>query len=136
MKRLCLIFLMLSLFMITGCGSKNTSNHSSALVTKIDIVYSQPDTTDTRSYTNPEKMEVILLYLRLIRPTGTPQADPEQFQNDVYKITLHFADGHERIYRQRANRFLSAGEKAWYTVDPDHAQVLQSIFQDMPSDII
>ena len=136
MKKLCLIFLMFSLFMITGCGSKNTNKNSSTLVTKIDIVYSQHDTTDTRIYTNPEKMEVILLYLRLLRPTGTPQADPEQFQDDVFKITLHFADGHERIYRQRANRFLSAGEKAWYTVNPDHAQVLRSIFQDMPADTI
>lgn len=137
MKKLCLIFMLFSLFMITGCGSRNTANKtSSKLVTQIDIVYTKQDTTVSRSYTNPEKMEVILLYLRLLRPTGKPEADPELFYDDVYKITLRFLDGHERIYRQRANRFLSAGEKPWYTVNPEHAQVLYSIMQDMPGDTI
>ena len=124
---------------LSGCrryhASENTTI-SPRVVTQVDVICKREDTSILRSYTHPKKMETILVYLRLLEPLGKAETDPERILGDQYEIVLRFSDGRQRIYRQRANAYLSKDFQPWYRIDPEHAGVLYSILQDMPSDTV
>ncbi len=137
-SRIIFVFWLL-LSILSGCNYHDTSENmgsSPRVVTQVDVVCQQEDTVLQRSYTHPEKMKTILMYLRLLEPLGKADTDPERIIGDAYEIRLHFSNGQQRIYRQRANRYVSKDSQPWYRVNPDHAGVLYSILQDMPSDTI
>ena len=90
--------------------------------------------TIARHYNSPEKMEMVLLYIRLLQPLYKPEVDPETVPGDVYEITLHYSDGNSRTYRQKAHRFISSDRHPWQTVDPEHAAGLYKLMQHYSSD--
>lgn len=136
MKKLFFFFtvFILSAVIISDSASKHTPPALTRVVTHIDIVSQQENVTVARHYNDQNKMKSVLLYLRLLRPLYTPEEDPDTINGDVYEITLHYSDGQEKTYRQKAHRYISMDRRPWQTVDPDHAAGLYKLMQHYPSD--
>jgi hypothetical protein len=89
-----------------------------------------------RHYTDSQKMEYVLLYLRLLKPFGKPDTDPDQLDKDVYQITVHLSDGDRRIYRQKAHKYFSWDSRPWQKIDPAQASGLYALMEHLPSDTV
>lgn len=137
MKKAVKMFLIccLSAIIMCGCGV----NHAPPaplcrVVTQVDISCRTKHMLIQRHYTNPDKMEYVLLYLRLLNPRGKPDTDPDQINKDVYEITVHLSDGSKKLYRQKAHRYFSRDSRPWETIDPAQAAGLYLLMQKLPSD--
>lgn len=136
MKRTVLIFILFcfSSIIMSGC----LANHSRPLtkvVTQVDISCQQEDVNISRHYTDTQKMEYVLLYLRLLKRKGKPDADPDTLDKDIYEITVRFSDGSNRVYRQKAHKYFSEGVGAWQLIDPAQAAGLYKLMEKLPSDL-
>ena len=132
-----LIFLTAFIFLviiITYSNAVHTPPALTRVVTHVDITSQQEQVPVHRHYNTPEKVESVLLYLRLLRPLYNPEIDPETVSGDVYEITLHYSDGQSRTYRQKAHRFISMDRRPWQTVDPKYAAGLYELLRYYPSD--
>ena len=112
--------------MLCACDKKPTAPN---LVTKISVTDS---TGLTHAYTEPQKMEVLLYYLRALEPSGKVKTDPERILGQSYRICVEFSDGQQTIYRQRANRFLSRDSHPWQNINSKKAAYLQPLLEAMP----
>ena len=120
---------------MSGCLKNNSKNVSLCrVVTRIDITCKHEDLQIERHYTNTEKIESVLTYLRLLRPLSLAQDDPDRIDADIYEITVHLSDGARRVYRQKAHRYISKDFRAWKDVDPAHAAQLYALMRHYPSD--
>lgn len=134
MKKL-LIVLCLSATLLCGCGKKDPPPEPLArVVTQVDISCQHGHTLIRRHYTDPDKMEYVLLYLRLLKPRGKPEQDPEQLEHAVFEITVHLSDGNKRHYRQKAHRYFSRDSRPWELIDPAQAAGLYRLMEKVPSD--
>ena len=123
-----------STVIISDSAASHTPPALTRVVTHIDITSQQENATIQRHYHNTEKVESVLLYLRLLRPLYKPEVDPDTIDGDVYEIKLHYSDGQSRTYRQKAHRFISSDRHPWQTVDPEHAAGLYELMRYYPSD--
>lgn len=122
-------------FMISGCGTGDARPKPlTRVVTRVDIACRREQMLIHRHYTDTEKMESVLLYLRLLEPVGKPDTDPERILRDQYQITVHLSDGKKRIYRQKAHRYFSADARRWKMIDPEQAAGLYTLMRRLPSD--
>lgn len=133
MKKCFVFVLFISLFLLGGCRKKEPGAMSH-VVTAVDISSQQEDVQIRRHYTSQEKMEYVLLYLRLLKRTGAPQTDPETAQGDIYKITVSLADGRQQVYRQKDHRYLSVNDRPWQIIDPGQAAGLYRLLREVPGD--
>ena len=130
-----LIFLFLSFaIIVTGCGTNHTPSSRYRAVTQVDIVTRYEHTLIRRHYTDPQKMEAVLIYLRLIKPIGKPPQDPLQLDEDVFLIAVHLSDGNIRYYRQAAHQYFSREDQSWMAIDPSLAARLYAVMRHFPSD--
>ena len=137
MKKAVKTFVLFCFFAIimSGCGDHDTQvKTSDHIVTQVDVLCQQEHIRIQRHYTNNEKMESVLLYLRLLNPQGTPDANPNLLEKDVYEITVHLSGGKKRVYRQTAHRYFSKDFQAWEMIEPGKAFELYHILQKFPSD--
>ncbi len=131
------MFLFFAFFIFSGCSRIDTGNDDrNRFVSQIDVVYTNEEGTQLFHYTTPEKMQTILLYLRLLKPEKQATLNPERLTGSVYKITVHFSNGQQCIYRQRADRFLSKNAKPWQEIDRQQAQTLPRLLKKLPSDSV
>ena len=130
-----LIFLFVSFaIIVTGCGINHTSSTHYRAVTQVDIVTRYEHTLIRRHYTDPKKMEAVLIYLRLLKPIGKPTQDSSQLNEDVFLIAVHLSDGNIHYYRQAAHRYFSREDENWVTIDPSLAARLYAVMRHFPSD--
>lgn len=122
------------LFALSGCQQNTTVQNQCRVVTGVDIFFRYEDMRLQRHYTKVEKVESVLLYLRLLQPVGNAADAQNLPDNDLYEITLHLSDGSQKIYRQKGHRFLSRPEKPWQRIDPAQAAQLYQLMRHYPSD--
>lgn len=135
MKKQRMLSWMLCFWMLLFCGcGKETVPPACRVVTQVDIFCQHEDVQIRRHYTQPQKMEYVLLYLRLLKPQGMPQIDPEQVDADVYEITVKLSDGEVKRYRQKDHRYFSEGSLPWQTIDPEQASQFYRLLGKIPSD--
>ena len=79
-------------------------------------------------------MESVLLYLRLLKPTGKPQVSADEITDDVFLITVHLSNGEKRYYRQAEHRYFTERDFPWFTIDPGQAAKLYAIMRHYTSD--
>lgn len=101
------------------------------VVTEVTV---SKDSQTVCSYIAPEKMSVILNYLRLLRSKLPAPAEAELEEAPVYSIILHHSDGSETFYRQKGNRYMQTGSEGWKTIDPRYSWALETILKLMPPD--
>ena len=79
-------------------------------------------------------MQSVLLYLRLLKPFGKPDTDPELVAAPVFEITVQLSDGQRHIYRQKDHRYFSKNALPWENIDPARASGLYALMRHYPSD--
>ena len=134
-----LMLLLIFLSLLSGCSRVHTPEEQETglrMVVQIDVSCSQDGESIHRSYTSEDKMEAMLLYLRLLKPLGPAQTDPEELLGPANEIVVRFSNGQQRIYRLRADRFLSTDSHPWQSVDQVHAQELYKLVILMSSDVL
>ncbi len=117
---------------LSGC---QTQQPLCRVVTRVDIACEHDGIPIRRVYTDTKKMEAVLLYMRLLRPKGVPQADPEAVDADVYEITVSLSDGQQHIYRQKAHRYFQEAASLWESIAPEKAAGLYSLMRHYESDL-
>ena len=135
MKRfLLLLFFLVFSATLYGCNPDQPA--VSHIVTQVDIFCQHEDVQIRRQYTDQQKMHYVLLYLRLLKPAGTPDKDPNTLGADVYRITLQLSDGREKVYRQTAHRYFCEGNRPWRNIDPEDAANLYFLMRKVPGDAL
>ena len=135
-KYLCLCALLAIFSLISGC-CRILHNEKSApyrVVTQIHVTYENGALETQRQISQEAKMRPILDYLRYLDPYGRPQEDPELVSGNDCCITLHYSDGSQRIYRQRADRYMRIDDGPWTRIDQAKAMELKMLLWVIPSD--
>ena len=127
------IFLCFLVIIMCSCDRKHTQPVYRA-VTHVDIVTQYDDQLIRRHYSTPEKMRPVLLYLRLLKPTGNP-VELDANAEDIYLISISLSDGTRHYYRQAAHRYISRESGPYKAIDPAHAAKFYSILRQLPSDV-
>ena len=120
------------------CGCKRQAaplEEPLVFVTQIHIDYEYRQNHLLRSYTDADKMDVILYYLYGLSPHGQPEEDPEQIQGDSCKITVTLSNGQQKIYRQIGSQYLSVDFHPWQTIPQDRGSLLYHLVNHIESDI-
>ena len=134
LKRL-ISFLMLALLLFPlafGCRQKDQP--SFRFVTQLDIYFQYNDIHLQRHYTTDEKIEAVLLYMRLLHTEDAPVTDPEAITSDTYTITVSFSDGSQQTHIQKAHRYFRRHGSGWQTIQPRQAAQLYALMRHYPSD--
>lgn len=118
--------------LLTGCS--RPPKPESRLVTGIQVQATRDGQVLERSYTDPQKMETVLYYLRALNDRQPVSTDPERFAGRHYRISLSYSDGSTRLIFQHADRFLSEGFGPWQRVDQNKAAFLYPLLQSIPGD--
>ena len=137
MKKFTLLFILFCFgtVIISGCSKQNTQLVPQCrVVTRVDISCVHEKGLIQRNYTDSEKMESVLLYLRLLKPFGKPETDPELIDAAVFEITVHLSDGDRHIYRQKDHRYFSENSHPWKKIDPTKASGLYALMRHYASD--
>lgn len=124
--------MLLFCFVLSGCQA--SAPQTPRLVTRIHISGVHQDAPVEVNYTQPQKMETVLYYLRSLEDLGKADTDPERIIGDRFKITVFYSDGSCQIYRQQADRFLSRNDRPWQLVDPRKAALLYPLLTSIPPD--
>ena len=137
-KLIFIIYLLLLMAIVSGCGKNYSKNPSQPMkvVTGVDVTYQKGKSALRWQYTAQDKMEAVLLYLRLLPRGGTAQVDPHRVAGDHYEIVLRYSNGDKRMYYQHADRYLSVDYKPWEHIDPKDGKELHRLLEIMPSDIL
>lgn len=135
MKKKKCIFLITCLWALALFGCRSTPRVQCRYVTAVDITCDHGDAPIRRHYTDTEKMEAVLIYLRLLQPGGAPAKDPDAVDADVYEITVSLSDGHHRVYQQKDHRFFRNLTGGWQTVSPGHCHGLYTLMRNYESDL-
>lgn len=136
-KNLCVLILLYLLPMWVGCAHRPSEKpplEAYRVVTQIDVVYHKKPIVSEGSFSDPEKMQKILFYLRRISPYGMPADDPEQSAGSDFYITLRYSDNTQKTYQQRDDRFMRIDSGPWKRIDPKEAVMLSQILGTMESD--
>lgn len=130
--KLLLICLPLTLF--SGC--KKQTPDLPNIASRIEISCQHKDVLVQRNYTDQDKMQAVLIYLRLLKPQGIAQADPLSLQKDVFEINIHLFDGQIHNYKQTGHRFFKKGHQVWKNISQDEAVRLYQILLKYESDTV
>lgn len=140
MKKSAILFCLLGaiLPLLIGCsnGGRDPADAGCRVVTSIRITYDNGPIHIEREYTSTEKMRAILHYLRWIDPYGTPSEDPASVEGSLFRIVVRCDNGTEKVYLQKADRYMQIGGKGWLKIDPDNALTLSKMIGEMASDEI
>ncbi len=130
-----LILVIFCLPMLAGCTAKKQLQRPVArVVTQIQISGQHKDVQVQRYYASNQKIEHVLLYLRLLKPRFVSQEHASLPSDDTYRIQIFFSDGSNRIYRQHAHRYLAVDNGPWEQIDPADAAGLYMLMRALPSD--
>lgn len=135
LRRISAVFLCFSLFFIAAC--RNNSDQKAPLcrvVTQVDIHGQEKDVQIHRHYTDNQKIQWVLIYLRTLNVSVKPQAPGENQTNSHYEISLTFSDGNHKVFHQTAHRFYRQQQRPWHAIDPAQAAGLYKLLRALPSD--
>ena len=137
MKRAFLIFIFIMATLLYGCSFHSSNTASQPLcriVTQITVIQQDDADSTQKLYTDGDKMQSILNYLRLIDPYGSPSVDPKTVEGNTVRIIVSHSDGFEQVYEQKADRFMTVNGGRWMCIDSEKAQALHALIDDMERD--
>ena len=133
-KRLLGVILGFVCVALTGCIRDRAVSVQSSVVTRIDITCESGPQVLQRSYTSPEKMRLLLLYIRSVSSPFASLPEPEDSGGRKISITTVSANNTTKVYRQHGERFFQEGDGGWQRIDPEKGGVLWELIQSLPSD--
>ena len=130
------IFLvLLSLFLLSGCQKRHDDALTPLNLTKsITIDCQHRGYPLIRTYTDPDKIDTILIYLHRLSPGDQLTFPLAQPGGDRCAITLHLWNGTIRSYELRNKDALRNYNGNWYYVEPDKANIFYHLIQHIDSD--
>ena len=128
------IFILSVLLLLSGCNRKE-SQSSFPLVTEITVHYENGPIHGQLHYTEDDKMQLILTYLRLLKPYGQPPEDPETADGTLFQIVLTHADGSHTTYQQKGDQYLKNGQSPWLCIPPQKAVELSLLLGYLEEDV-
>ena len=134
MKRGLYLCLAAVLFLMSGCRHYSNPSMERNLVTKIIITGETEEGSFRLYYDSPEKMRLVLLYIRCVRRGFQTPEDPTSLEGPSISITTISADDTQKVYRQKNDRFFQIDNGAWQELDPEKGRTLWELLQLLPSD--
>ena len=123
MKKM-VVFLLLPL-LLCGCNRSETPiGPMCRVVNQVQVTATVQGQIYEKVYTEPEKMEAVLCYLRLLKKGKWADIDPDSFRSDSYVITLFYSDGQHTTYRQLHSDFLQINDGRWQKIDGAKIELL------------
>ena len=140
-KKQLILWLSGVLYALSLCGCSRWFHYDSGpatcrVVESIDIYYENGPLQFHRVYTASDKMQSLLNYLRLINPYGTPVENPETAEGSTFRIIMNYANGCQKTYLQKSDRFLLVEGQPWRNIDSKKAQELSRIVGVIESDLL
>lgn len=126
------LILWVFVILITFCGCRQEpleTNPECVVVQRIELSRGALQ----RVYTQNEKMEKVLDYLRMADPYGQPEEDPLTTPGSRYQIRIYCSDGQQKSYYQISDRFLSSDGIHWQKIKKGMEGQLDALLA-MPSD--
>ena len=134
MKRLLRSFFLVLIAAALLAGCQKDTEPLCRYVTQIDITCSYDGTVLQRRYTSNDKMQAVLLYLRLLR-TDIPYFDlPDNKPDAEFQIIVSLSDGVQKIYSQKDYRLFKNGQDGWMGIAPEQAADLYRLVYFFESD--
>jgi len=121
---------------LSGCTyyAPPGENHPVRVVTRIDVSATQDGQLLQYHYTDTDKMETILQYLRNLKPDRSAPITPDTFRTDAYEIRLTLSDGSQTIYYQIYDEYLQKNGGPWQSIDSTKGAAIQQLLLILPSD--
>ncbi len=129
------IMVLMVCILLCGCGNRRDSAIQSLNLTeKISIDCYYRDNHLLRTYTDSDKIDVILKYLHELSPNAQISQQPEQADGDRCNITIYLSNGTTRSYDLQGKEYLRKNQGAWYSVDPQKANIIYHLVNHIESD--
>ena len=128
------IFLAAIVLGLSGCHREKPVNVQDRVVTRIDILCEEDGQVLQKSYTSPEKMRLVLLYIRSVSSPFTDLPEPPDTSGRMIRITTTSANNITKVYRQQGERFFQEGDGGWQRIAPEKGGILWELIQAMPTD--
>lgn len=125
-----LIFTAVVLF-LWGCSPQETAQPPHV---GVQILVQDEKNRPLRQYTQPEKLQKVLLKLRTLGYTGLPETDPEGLSGETLTLQVRLADGSDAVYQLRRGLYFHRDDRPWKKIDPERAAELESLLQNLPGD--
>ena len=135
MKRFFVFFLLPLMLTMALLSSAKPRKAMCRYVTQVDVHCQIDGQSAHIRYTDPEKMEAMLLYLRLLRAGKPPEEDPDAIDGDTFQITVSLSNGIQRKYIQKDHYYFRKGNNGWQSIQPQQAAGLQRLLFFFESDI-
>ena len=126
-----LAFIMACL-LLTGCGQKAAPRVN--LVTAVEVTWTRDGQTSQATYTQPGKIRRFLYYLRRQETAGYAQVKPEGMEGSMCRIRVYLSDGSVRVWRQRADRFVSVDYHRWKNLEAPWGKRIYLLLRLIPPD--
>ena len=134
------LFLLLSLFCIhtAGCSAllmpAETSN--CRVVTDVSIHVDNATEAYVCHYSDSNKVEKTLYYLRKMKFWDHPNLDPASLDCVRYHITVRFSDGSKKRYEQSGYDYFRDSNGTWFEIPGELGIGLALLLAAVPSDAI
>lgn len=128
-------FLLLCFWICCLFGCKAKKPPVPRVVSSITVVWNRDGHNFTRYYTDIQKMEDILLYLRLAQTEEPPETAPEVPSDSAYHITVSLINGTKHHYLQQQHRFFRREQEPWQSISPELAAELYALLRHNKSDL-
>ncbi len=103
------------------------------VVTQVDVTVRRNEESWQRHYTQPEKAQAVLNYLRLLKYRGT--ADPEEATAASFEIQVLFSNSSQKTFFQQGDSHLRRDGGPWEKIDPEQGCKLLPLLERLPSDL-
>ena len=134
MKRRLFLCLVATILLLSGCQHYSNPSMEHNLVTKIIITGETEDGSFRLYYDSPEKMRLVLLYIRSVRRGFQAQEDPTALEGPSICITTVSADNTQKVYRQNNDQYFQLDTGVWQQIDPKNGAALWELLMQLPSD--
>ena len=130
MRRTVFTFILFICCLAGGCGRRQPQK-GVRVVTSVTVTSTHESQLRTQTFTDSEKMEIILNYLRKLDPYTRTHIAPDSFRSDAYEIIVSYSDGNHSVYRQIYDQYFQVPDGSWRKIDPGHGGQLLGILGDM-----
>ncbi len=130
------VFVFLWCGLLGGCAVRNIKPGALRVVTQVSVTAAHNNEIMRKVFTDSEKMEAVLNYLRLLDPYLPSKYEADTFRSDAYEIIVHYSDGDQTTYHQIYHDYLKKDTGAWLRIDPAQASKLLPLLESMSTDAL
>ena len=124
-------------FILCSCHhSRWRTNSTLNLAQQIHVSCQYRQKTIIRTYSDPQKMEIILRFVHRLSPMGLYHQPIPQHSGDSCQITVHMVDGTTRNYHLQGKELLQKDGGRWHCVDPENANVIYHLLHALAHGLV